>query len=109
MKSLRQAIEKSWLPDMHVVRGDLASSLGLSVPLSLTELTRFFDQPEVFASSARYGAPIGVFGYHFNEPFTILGIQFGADSGFLLLTTALFGAVGLGVVALRRGAFRRSP
>jgi hypothetical protein len=47
MKSLPQAIKKSWLPDMHVVRGDLASSLGLNVPLSLTELTRFFDQPEV--------------------------------------------------------------
>ena len=47
MKSLRQAIKKSWLPDMQVVRGDLASSLGLSHPLSLTELTRLFDQPEV--------------------------------------------------------------
>lgn len=47
MKSLRQQIKKSWLPDMHVVRGDLASSLGLNIPLSLTELTRFFDQPEV--------------------------------------------------------------
>jgi hypothetical protein len=47
MKSLRQAIKKSWLPDMLVVPGDLASSLGLSLPLSLTELTRFFDQPEV--------------------------------------------------------------
>jgi hypothetical protein len=32
---------------MQVVRGDLASSLGLSHPLSLTELTRLFDQPEV--------------------------------------------------------------
>lgn len=47
MKSLRQAIKKSWLPDMQVVRGDLVSSLGLSHPLSLTELTRHFDQPEV--------------------------------------------------------------
>lgn len=47
MKSLRQAIKKSWLPDMQIVRGDLALSLGLSQPLSLTELTRLFDQPEV--------------------------------------------------------------
>ena len=47
MKSIRAAIKKSWLPDMQVIRRDLASSLGLSQPLSLTELTRFFDQPEV--------------------------------------------------------------
>jgi hypothetical protein len=47
MKSLRQAIKKSWLPDMQIVPGSLASSLGLSQPLSLIELTRHFDQPEV--------------------------------------------------------------
>jgi hypothetical protein len=47
MKSLRQAIKKSWLPEMQVVPGNLASVLGLSQPLSLTELTRHFDQPEV--------------------------------------------------------------
>lgn len=46
MKSLRQAILKSWFPDMHVIRGDLATSLQLTQPLSLTELTRHLDQPE---------------------------------------------------------------
>ncbi len=47
MKSLRQAIKKSWFPDMRVLRGDLATSLGLSHPLSLNELTRHLDQPEI--------------------------------------------------------------
>jgi hypothetical protein len=47
MKSLRQSIQKSWIPRMQVIRGDLATSLGLSSPLSLTQLTRFFDQSEV--------------------------------------------------------------
>lgn len=47
MKSLREAIKKSWLPAMQVVRDDLASSIGLGIPLSLTELTRHFNQPEV--------------------------------------------------------------
>lgn len=47
MKSLRHAIKKSWMPDMQVIRGDLATSLGLSQPLSLTELTRHLDEPEV--------------------------------------------------------------
>jgi hypothetical protein len=56
MKSLRQAIRKSWLPGMQVIRGDLASSLGLSIPLSLTELTRLFDQPEVRALQADLNA-----------------------------------------------------
>jgi branched-chain amino acid transport system permease protein len=78
-----------------------------TMAFALMAVPLFFDQPEVFASSARYGAPIGIFGFHFNEPFTVLGIHFGTDSGFLLLTTALFGVVGLGVVALRRGAFGR--
>lgn len=47
MKSLRQAIARSWIPEMRVIRRDLALSLGLAQPLSLTELTRFFNQPEV--------------------------------------------------------------
>lgn len=78
-----------------------------SMAFALMAVPLFFDQPEVFAGSARYGAPIEMFGYKFNEPFSILGIQFGTDAGFLLLTTGLFAAVGLGVVALRRGAFGR--
>jgi hypothetical protein len=47
MKSLRQAIQKSWFPQMSIIRGDLATSLQLSTPLSLSELTRHLDQPEV--------------------------------------------------------------
>lgn len=46
MKSLRQAMQKSWFPEMNVIRGDLATSLQLTRPLSLTELTRHLDQPE---------------------------------------------------------------
>lgn len=46
MKSLRQAIQKSWFPDMKIIRSDLATSLKLTYPLSLTELTRHLDQPE---------------------------------------------------------------
>ena len=47
MKSLRQAIQKSWFPEMKIISGDLATSLQLAKPLSLTELTRHLDQPEV--------------------------------------------------------------
>ena len=47
MRSFCQAIKKSWFPDMRVLRGDLATSLGLSHPLSLNELTRHLDQPEI--------------------------------------------------------------
>lgn len=46
MKSLRQAIQKSWFPDMKIIGSDLATSLQLTHPLSLTELTRHLDQPE---------------------------------------------------------------
>lgn len=47
MKSLRQALQKSWFPEMTILRGDLATSLQLSKPLSLTQLTQHLDQPEV--------------------------------------------------------------
>src|SRR5688500_18191215 len=47
MKSLRQAIQKSWFPEMTIIRGDLATSLQFTQPLSLTELTRHLDQAEV--------------------------------------------------------------
>lgn len=49
MKSLRQAIQKSWFPQMSLIRGDVATSLGLSSPLSLNELTRHLDQPETIS------------------------------------------------------------
>ncbi|MBL0158945.1 MAG: hypothetical protein IPP47_17825 [Bryobacterales bacterium] len=56
MKSLRQAISKSSIPAMRVVRADLALSLGLRQPLSLTDLTRFFEQPETRHLSANLDA-----------------------------------------------------
>jgi len=96
---LLMALPSLRLQGLYLALASMAFAL-MAVPL-------FFDQPEVFASSSRYGAPIGIFGYHFNEPFSVLGINFGTDAGFLLLTTALFGIVGTGVVALRRGAFGR--
>jgi hypothetical protein len=46
MKSLRQAIQKSWFPEMRIISGHLATSLQLATPLSLAELTRHLDQPE---------------------------------------------------------------
>ena len=49
MKSLRQAIQKSWFPELKFIRGDLATSLQLTKPLSLTELARHLDQPEVIS------------------------------------------------------------
>lgn len=47
MKSVREAIKKSWIPEMQLVRGDMATSLGMKQPLSLTALTRLLDQIEV--------------------------------------------------------------
>jgi hypothetical protein len=47
MKSLRQAIQKSWFPEMRIISGHLATALQLATPLSLAELTRHLDQPEV--------------------------------------------------------------
>lgn len=47
MKSLRQSIQVSWIPEMRILRADLAAALGLPQPLSLTGLTRLLAQPEV--------------------------------------------------------------
>jgi hypothetical protein len=47
MNSVREAIQKSWFPEMVLIQGDLATALGLSRPLSLRELTQRLDQPEV--------------------------------------------------------------
>ena len=66
-----------------------------------------FDQPEVFGNAGRRVAPLEIFGFGFNEPFTILGIHFPADSAYLLFVTAMFCIVGIGVVWLRRGRFGR--
>ncbi len=66
-----------------------------------------FDQPEVFGSEGKRIAPLQLFGFHFNESFTILGIRFAPDAAYLLFVTGVFGIVGLGVVWLRRGRFGR--
>jgi hypothetical protein len=46
MRSLRQAIQQSWIPDLKIVNRDVGTALQLPQPLSLTDFTRFFDKPE---------------------------------------------------------------
>jgi branched-chain amino acid transport system permease protein len=55
----------------------------------------FFDQPEVFAEARRIQRP-SVFGYEFTD-----------QRRYLLLVTAIFGALAVGLVALRRSQFGR--
>jgi len=66
-----------------------------------------FDLPEVFSNSGRKIVPLEMFGYSFDQPFTILGVDFPAGAGFLIFATFLFCAMGLSVVALRRSIFGR--
>jgi branched-chain amino acid transport system permease protein len=66
-----------------------------------------FDQPEVFGNEGKRIAPLSIFGFSFNEEFTLLGIDFPPDAAYLLFVTAMFCIVGLGVVWLRRGRFGR--
>ena len=66
-----------------------------------------FDQPEVFGNEGKRVPPLDIFGFGFNEPFSLLGIDFGPDAAFLLFVTAVFCVVGIGVVMLRRGRFGR--
>jgi hypothetical protein len=46
MQSLRQAIQKSWIPEMRIISREVGNALQLPQPLSLTDFTRFFDKPE---------------------------------------------------------------
>ncbi len=66
-----------------------------------------FDQPEVFGNGARRLAPFHILGFDASQPFTILGISFGADVGMLFLSTAMFGVVGMTLVMLRRAPLGR--
>ncbi len=66
-----------------------------------------FDQPEVFGGAGKRIAPLEVFGADVSAPFTFLGIDFTQDAGFLITAAVLFGAVGMVVVWMRRGAFGR--
>ena len=56
----------------------------------------FFDQPEVFGNGAQPVPRLSVFGYRFTD-----------QRNYLLLVTAVFGAMAIFVVWLRRGRFGR--
>jgi branched-subunit amino acid ABC-type transport system permease component len=66
-----------------------------------------FDFPEVYSNTGRKIEPIELFGQRLDQPFTLLGVEFGAGAGFLLLATALFCLLGFGVVWIRRSSFGR--
>jgi hypothetical protein len=67
MKSLRQALQKSWFPEMKLIKGDLAASLQLTKPLSLVELTRHLDQPE----EKLFRSPLGADALHGEAEFVM--------------------------------------
>jgi ABC-type branched-subunit amino acid transport system ATPase component/branched-subunit amino acid ABC-type transport system permease component len=77
--------------------------------MSFARMAEFviFDQPEVFGGQGRRIADITAFGTDISAPFKIFGISFPQDAGLLLLTAFMFGAVGMMIVALRRGSFGR--
>jgi branched-chain amino acid transport system permease protein len=77
-----------------------------SMAFALMAFPLFFARPEVFGTSEKV-APLHLFGYRFDEPFSVFGVQFGTDAAFLILTAFLFGLVGFGVVMLRRSSFGR--
>ncbi|MBM3671862.1 MAG: ABC transporter permease [Actinobacteria bacterium] len=66
-----------------------------------------FYQPEVFSNTGVEIDNFEIFGGTFGRPFEFLGIHFGQDAALTMFTAALFGLVGIGVVALRRGSFGR--
>jgi len=66
-----------------------------------------FNFPEVFSNTGRKIEMLSLFGQKLDEPFTLLGIEFGTSAGFLIFATAMFCIVGLGVIAIRRGPFGR--
>ena len=67
----------------------------------------FFQQPEILGTGGRRVPSIEILGADFSQPFKILGLEFGQDTGTLLFITAMFGVVGMLIVALRRGRFGR--
>jgi hypothetical protein len=46
MLSLRQAIQKSWIPEMKIINREVGVALQLPQPLSLTDFARLFEKPE---------------------------------------------------------------
>jgi len=67
----------------------------------------FFPQPEILGFDGRPISGITIFGWHTQDPFTFLGIDFGQDVGQLFLFTFLLGVMGVAVVALHRSRFGR--
>ena len=67
----------------------------------------FFGQPEVFGASSERVPPLELFGWNTSKPFRLLGIDFPADAGLLIVTALAFAVVGMFVVALRRSTFGR--
>ncbi len=77
--------------------------------LAFARLAEFviFDQPEVFGGAGRRIGNLEVFGATPAKPFTILGIHFPEDAGFVLFVAAMFCVFGFAIVLTRRGAFGR--
>jgi branched-chain amino acid transport system permease protein len=77
-----------------------------SMAFALMAVVVFFF-PEVYSNTGRKIINFQMFGYSFDKPFSFLGITFGQGAGFTMFAAVLFGVVGTGVVALRRGTFGR--
>ena len=67
----------------------------------------FFPQPEILGFDGRPIGGITIFGWHTQDPFTFLGINFGQDVGQMFLFTFLLGVMGVLIVALHRSRFGR--
>lgn len=67
----------------------------------------FFEQEGVFGTGGQRVAPLELFGFGLNEPFTLLGVRFSEDAAMLIFCTVLFCVLGMGIVALRRSAYGR--
>jgi branched-chain amino acid transport system permease protein len=66
-----------------------------------------FDFPEVFSNTGQKIENIKMFGFSFGKEFEVVGITFGQGAPFTMFAALLFGVVGMGVVAMRRGKFGR--
>jgi branched-chain amino acid transport system permease protein len=77
--------------------------------LAFARLAEFviFDQPEVFGGAGRRLEDLNLFGTNVTEPFSVLGLEFQQDAGFVLVITVMFCIFGFLIVLMRRGAFGR--
>jgi branched-chain amino acid transport system permease protein len=67
----------------------------------------FFPQPEILGFDGRPIEGITILGWHTQDPFTFLGINFGQDVGQMFVFTFLLGVMGVLIVALHRSRFGR--